>query len=359
MFGNWKRFAAVIGIGALLVVCASQASAKEKRIMIKLQTAYAQALPALGECLPFFKEFVESACPETMKVKIYEPGKLVPTFEIHQAVSSGKVDAGYLAPVYVAGKVPAAELFTYIPFGCDAPAYLGWIYHGNGLDLYQQTYDRAGYALKVFPFAFLAPETGGWYKKPINSAEDLKGLKLRWPGMGGKVLQKLGASISMIPGGEIFPSLEKGAIEGTEFSNPAIDAMLGFHKIAKYNYFPGWHQPVTHLELILNKDVWEAMSERQQAVWKMATYAVNTYTLSRSTALQGPAFTENADKHGVKNKEWSEDMLQAFEEAWLEVIDEEASKDDMLKKVWEDYQAYMEDYRPWAGVAYLPREKNE
>lgn len=348
------------GLVMLASFCmASQAMAEEKRILIKLQTAFSEALPALGECLPVFKNFVESASQNTMKVKIYEPGKLVPSFEIHGAVSSGKVDAGYTATVYVAGKVPAAELFTYIPFGCDAPAYLGWLYHGGGLELYQETYDQARYNLKPFPFAFLAPETGGWYKKPINSMEDLQGLKLRWPGMGGKVLQRLGASISMIPSGEIFPSLEKGAIEGTEFSNPAIDAKLGFHKIAKYNYFPGWHQPVTHLELILNKDVWKQMSDRQKVVWEMAAKAVNTYTLSRSTALQGPAVQENAEKHGVKNKVWSDEMLEAFRQAWQEVIKEETAKDAMLKKVWQDYQDYMEDYTAYSSKAYLPRPGTE
>jgi TRAP-type mannitol/chloroaromatic compound transport system substrate-binding protein len=352
-----RRNIALILCGLLLTVFtfSGTAFAKENRIMIKLQTAYSQALPALGECLPLFKEYVETACPDTMKVKIYEPGKLVPTFQIHEAVSSGKIDAGYLAPVYLAGKVPALELFTYIPFGCDGPAYLGWLHHGGGMELYQKSYDEAGYSIKPFPFAFLAPETGGWYKKEINSVEDLKGLKLRWPGLGGKVLQELGASISMIPGSEIFSALEKGAIEGTEFSNPAIDAMLGFHKVAKYNYFPGWHQPVTHLELVLNKDVWNKMSQRQKAVWEMACQAVTTYTLSRSTAIQGKAVKENARKQGVKNKQWPKDMLETFHKTWLEVIDEETDKHPMLKKVWNSYQDYIGDYSPWACMAYLPK----
>lgn len=251
------------------------ASADEKKVLLKIPTAFSTSLPTLGECMPFFKEYVEAASENTIRVKIYEPGKLMPAFEIHDAVSTGKVNAGYTAPVYLAGKVKTTELFTYIPFGAALPAYLGWFYHGNGKQLYQEMYDQAGYNLKAFPFCFLAPETGGWFRKPIDSPEDLKGLNIRWPGLGGKVLQKLGASVSLIPGGEIFPALEKGALDGTEFSVPAIDTKLGFYKVAKYNYFPGWHQPATHLELILNKDTWNEMSPRQQAVMELATRAVN------------------------------------------------------------------------------------
>lgn len=330
----------------------------EKKMIIKLQSAYAEVLPALGEAMPLFKKWVEEASEGTLMVKIYAPGKLVPTFEIHDAVSTGKIDAGYTAPVYLAGKLPATELFTYIPFGCDAPAYIGWYYSGNGMKLYQEMYDQAGFNIKAFLFTLLAPETGGWFRKAINSPKDIRGLRIRWPGLGGKVWQELGASVSLIPGGEIFPALEKGAIDGTEFSCPAIDAMLGFYKVAKYNYFPGWHQPVTHLELLLNKDTWNAMSPRQKAVMELAVRAVTTYTLGRSTAVQGKAIVDNAS-HGVNNKVYSQELLDLFQNTWNRVITEAAAKDPFLKKVWDDYQAYIAEVNPWAAIAYLPRPKAE
>ncbi len=326
----------------------------EKKMIIKLQSAYAEVLPALGEALPFFKKLVEEASEGTLMIKIYAPGKLVPTFEIHEAVSTGKIDAGYTAPVYLAGKVPATELFTYIPFGCDAPAYIGWFYSGNGMKLYQEMYDQAGLNIKPFLFTLLAPETGGWFNKAIETPKDIKGVRIRWPGLGGKVWQELGASVSLIPGGEIFPSLEKGAIDGTEFSCPAIDAVLGFHKVAKYNYFPGWHQPATNLELVLNKDTWNAMSPRQKAVMELAVRAVTTYTLGRSTAVQGKAVVDNAKK-GVENRVYSPKLLDLMQNTWLEVIEEAGEKDAMLKKVWEDYQSYMDEYKPYGCMAYLPR----
>jgi TRAP-type mannitol/chloroaromatic compound transport system substrate-binding protein len=360
--GTLRRLAFVtlflfIGLSLVSPAGASEkkdAAQAESKVVLRLQSAFAAALPALGECLPFFKEHVEAASGGTIEVKYFDPGKLVPPFEIHDAVSSGKIEAGYTAPVYLAGKLPSTELFTYIPFGCDIPAYMGWFYSGNGMKLYQEAYDNAGYKVKAFLFTLLAPETGGWFRKPINKPEDLKGLAIRYPGLPGKVLQKLGASISLIPGGEIFQALEKGAIEGTEFSNPAIDAKLGFHKVAKYNYFPGWHQPATHLELLINKDVWEKMSQRQKAVIELAVRAVTTFTVARSTAIQGAAIMENA-KHGVNNSVFSKEMLDLFQKTWQQVIEEETAKDAMLKKIWEDYKAYEASYVPWACMAYLPR----
>jgi TRAP-type mannitol/chloroaromatic compound transport system substrate-binding protein len=345
----------VLTVCVILVLGLAATASAEKKIMMKITTAFSTALPTLGECMPFFKEYVEAASENTIRIKIYEPGKLMPAFEIHDAVSTGKVDAGYTAPVYLSGKVRATELFTYIPFGVALPAYLGWFYHGNGQKLYQEMYEQAGYNIKAFPFCFLAPETGGWFSKPIEKPEDLKGVRVRWPGIGGKVLARLGASVSMIPGGEIFPALEKGAIDGTEFSVPAIDTKLGFYKVAKYNYFPGWHQPATHLELVLNKDTWNEMSPRQKAVMELAARAVNVYTLSRSTYQQGPVVAENAEKHGVHNEVYSDELLALFKKTWDEVIAEESEKDPFLKKVWDDYKAYEASYKPWGCIAHLPR----
>lgn len=331
------------------------ALADEKKIILNLPIAFSTALPTLGDSVPFFKEWVEKASEGTLMVKIYEPGKLVPAFEIHDAVSTNKVNAGYTASGYAVGKMKAAEFFTAVPFGPDLPAYLGWFYHGNGAKLYQEMYDRAGYNIKPFPFTFLAPETAGWFRKPINKPEDLKGVRIRFFGLGGKVLSKLGCSVSTIPGGEIFPALEKGALDATEFSVPAIDTKLGFYKVAKYNYFPSWHQPATHLELILNKDVWNGMSPRQKAVMELATRAVNLYSISKSTAEQGVVVTENAQKHGTINAKWSPELLALFQKTWKEVVEEEAAGDAFFKKVWEDMKAYMKETSSYECLAYLPR----
>ena len=350
-----KPVAILLILGVALTFAAGQALAEEKKILLKVPIAFSTALPTLGDCMPFFKEYVEKASQGTIQVKIYEPGKLLPALEIHDAVSTGKVNAGYTAPGYAAGKMKAAEFFTAVPFGPDLPAYLGWFYFGNGNKLYQEMYDQAKYNIKPFPFCFLAPETAGWYRKPIEKAEDLKGLKIRFFGLGGKVLSKLGASVTLVAGGEIFPSLEKGALDATEFSVPAIDTKLGFYKVAKYNYFPSWHQPATHLEFLLNKDTWNSMSPRQQGVMELATRAVNLYTISKSTAEQGKVVKENALKHGTINAKWNDEMLKLYRETWLQVVEEEAAKDEFFKKVWEDLKAYMSDIAAYECVAHLPR----
>jgi TRAP-type mannitol/chloroaromatic compound transport system substrate-binding protein len=353
-----KGIVVALACVCVLVIAAANAAAQQKaaeqKIVLRVQSAFAAVLPALGECLPFFKEYVDAASDGSIEVKYFDPGKLVPAFEIHDAVSTGKIEAGYTAPVYLAGKLPATELFTYIPFGVDAPAYLGWFYSGNGMKLYQEAYDSAGYNLKAFVFTMLAPETAGWFRKAIDKQEDLKGMAIRYPGLPGKVLQKLGASISMVPGSEIYQSLEKGAIDGTEFSNPAIDQKLGFFKVAKYNYFPGWHQPATNLELVINKDTWNKMSPRQKAVIELAVRAVTTFTLARSSAVQGAAILENA-KNGVTNAVFSKELLDLFRKTWNEVIAEETAKDPMLKKIWDDYKSYEASYNPWACIGYLTK----
>lgn len=353
-----KRFAhrwtAWLVCAACVVALATWAHAEEKKVVLKVPTAFSTNLPTLGDSLLFFKDYVEKASGGSIEVKIFEPGKLIPPFEILDAVSSGKVNAGYWASGYATGKIKASELFTAIPFGQSLPYYLGWIYFGNGGKLYQEMYDTAGYQVKVFPFCFLAPETAGWFRKEIKKPEDLKGLNIRFFGLGGKVLSKLGASVTTIPGGEIFPALEKGALDATEFSVPAIDTKLGFQKVAKYNYFPSWHQPATHLELLINKETWNAMSPQQQAILELATRAVNLYSLAKSHAEQGPVVAENVTKYGTENKTWSPEMLELFRKTWNEVVEEEANSDAFFKKVWEDYKAFMATSNPYECMAHLP-----
>ncbi len=352
-----KVVLAVLAITFMVLSTSAWAANKEKKILLKIPVAFSTTLPTLGDVVPTFKEYLESASGGSIKVKIYEPGKLMPAFEILDAVSTGKVNAGYTASGYAVGKIPAASFYTAIPFGQSLPYYISWMYYGNGGKLYQEMYDQAGYNVKVFPFCFLAPETAGWFRKEISSPEDLKGVKIRFFGLGGKVLSKLGASVTTIPGGEIFPALEKGALDATEFSTPAIDTRVGFYKVAKYNYFPSWHQPSTHLEFLINKDTWDSMSPQQKAIMEISTRAINLYSMSKSHGEQGQVVRENVEKHGTQNRQWSPEMLKLFEDTWHEVVEEEASQDAFFKKVWEDYKAFTEQCKPYESIAHLPRPK--
>lgn len=356
-----KRVAFVVSMVVLLTVSIGFVPgdvAAENKILLKVPMAYPSKLPGLGTTIHWMAERVELLSGGTMKIKIYEPGKLIPPFEMLDAVHAGKVNACYGVSGYWSGKFPAADFFTAVPFGPEATEYLAWIYYGNGMKLWQEMYDSNGMNVKALLCGVLPPETSGWYVKEIKSVEDYKGLPIRFFGLGGKVLQKLGASVTLLPGGEVFPALEKRAIEGAEFSMPAIDSKLGFYKVAKFNYFPGWHQQATLFELLINKEVWEnKMSDQQRSLIETLCMASTLNTMAWTESIQYQVMMENESKHGVKNHYWSDDMLAQFKTAWSEVAEEEAAKDAYFKKVWEDIQAFRADYKIWKDYGFLPRPK--
>ena len=322
--------------------------------LLKTPIAFATNLPALGTPIVFVADQLEKVSGGEVEMKVYEPGKLVPPLEILDAVSSGKANSGYTTAGYWIGKIPAAALFSAVPFGPEALEYMAWLYHGNGRELYQEMYDQAGYHVHVIPCAVISPETSGWFKEEITSADQLKGLNIRFFGLGGKVMEKLGANPSLLPGGEIFGALEKGQIDATEFSMPAIDERLGFYKIVKNNYFPGWHQQATVFELMINKEFWEALSERQRAVIELVCMASMTNSVAEAEAVQGEALTRQRDENGVHLRYWSDEMLETYRGAWAEVLEEQQG-DPMFKKVWDDLSAFRESYDLWEKHAFLPR----
>ena len=271
-------------------------------------------------------------------------------------MSTGKINSGYTTAGYWAGKIPAAPLFSAVPFGPEAGEYMAWIYYGNGLSLYQEMYDQAGYNVHVIPCAIIAPETSGWFANEINSPADLEGLKMRFFGLGGKVMQKLGVATSLLPGGEIFPALEKGAIDATEFSMPAIDARLGFHKLVKFNYFPGWHQQATLFELIVNKDVWAEVNDTHKAIIENACKASMTDSFAEGEAIQHDVLIDNVENNGVTIKQWSDEMLETYRTIWEEVAAEESANDEFFAKVLADMNEFRDGYQLWKRNAFLPRQ---
>lgn len=349
-----KKLLTALAVASTLAVTSGVLAAD--KLLLKTPIAFSTALPGLGSPIPRVAEQIKVMSGGSIKMKVYEPGKLVPPFEILEAVSSGKINSGYTTAGYWAGKIPASPLFSAVPFGPEAGEYMAWMYYGNGLKLYQEMYDQAGFNVHVMPCAIIAPETSGWFAKEINSPEDLKGLKMRFFGLGGKVMQKLGVATSLLPGGEIFPALEKGAIDATEFSMPAIDARLGFHKLVKYNYFPGWHQQATVFELLINKVVWEKSSDQHKAIIENACKASMTDSFAEGEAIQHDVMKDNVENKGVIMKQWSPEMLDIFRATWAEVAAEEAGKDAFFKTVLDDMTAFRDGYSIWKENAFLPRK---
>lgn len=348
-----KTLTSLAVAASLLTAPAAMAADK---ILLKTPIAFSTSLPGLGSPIPRVAEQLDLMSGGTLKMKVYEPGKLVKPFEILDAVSSGKINSGYTTAGYWAGKIPAAPLFSAVPFGPEAGEYMAWLYYGNGMSLYQEMYDQAGYNVHVLPCAIIAPETSGWFAKEIISPSDLEGLKMRFFGLGGKVMQKLGVATSLLPGGEIFPALEKGAIDATEFSMPAIDARLGFHKLVKFNYFPGWHQQATIFELMINKDVWNEASDQHKAIIENACKASMTDSFAEGEAIQHAALIDNIENNGVQIKQWNDEMLSTFRATWEEVAKEEAANDAFFAKVYEDLSSFRDGYSVWKENAFLPRK---
>jgi len=333
--------------------------AAAKKVLLKTQAMFSLSMPLLGKPLVWFSDMMEKTSSGEIVFKLYDPGKLVPVTEILEAVSKGHIQAGYAAPAFWMGKVPAAPIFGSVPFGPEGPEYLAWRFKGNGLKLWQEAYDTAGFNVKVFPVILCPPETSGWFAREIKTPKDFKGVKMRFYGLGGSVIEKLGASATMLPPAEIFPSLEKGAIDAAEFSSPYVDVSQGFYKVVKYNYFPGWHQQTSIHELTINKDVWNSMTDTQRAQIEMGVRASLLETQAIGEGSQGAVIKENAEKRGVNNMYWSDEMLAAFQQAWEEVAIEQSAKDAMFKKTWEDLQAFRAEYKIYSDLGFLPRGKDK
>lgn len=344
--------AVLAGVAATAIMPAQAAD----KMLLKTPIAFGSHLPALGTPIVWVADQLKLVTDGKMKMKIYEPGKLVSPPEILDAVSSGKVNSGYATAGYWQGKMPAAAIFSAVPFGPEAGEYMAWMYYGNGLKLYQEMYDTSGFNVKVIPCAIISPETSGWFNKEINTPDDLKGLNMRFFGLGASVMEKMGVSTSQLPGGEIFGALEKGAIDASEFSQPAIDQRLGFHKIMKYNYFPGWHQQATIFELLVNKDAWGKMSAGQQATIENTCKASMTNAIAEGEAMQFPVMAK-AKENGVEIRYWNDTMLAAFEEKWGEVVAEKSAADPFFKKVWDDLDTFRTGYNLWESNAFLPRSR--
>lgn len=346
-----KRFAFL-----LLLVAGVCGAAEAKPLLLKVPVYVGTHLKGLGSTPKWLAEKINIAGKGVLKIKLYEPGRLIPPKEILGAVDAGQVNAGFTTPGFNTGVLGnKASIFSAVPFGPDAPEFLAWIHYGGGRELWQKMYDDKGIRVHAIPCGILAPETSGWFPRPIDKPQDLDGLTMRFFGLGALVMEKLGVSTSLLPGKEIFPALEKHAIDATEFSMPAIDEGLGLHKVLKYNYYPGWHQPATLLELLVNKATWQGMNAQQQTLLEMGCKAATLDGFALGEAIQFPVMKRNRDQRGVQNRYWSEQMLGLFRAKWDEVVTEESAKDPEFARIWTALRAFRDDYAIWSEWAFLPR----
>ncbi|AKH21848.1 TRAP transporter substrate-binding protein [Sedimenticola thiotaurini] len=340
---------ALVGAGLVLTTAAQAA----ENVRWKVPVAFGTNLPALGDNITYVADALKAASGGTVQFKVFEPGKLVPPFSITDAVKDNKVQAGYTWVGYDQGRIPSSPLFAARPFGMEPWEYTAWWYEGGGKALGEEVYGEHG----VHPIlcGIIGPETAGWFRNEIKTLDDLQGLKIRFAGLGGRVLQKLGASVTMLPGGEIFQALEKGAIDASEFSMPAIDQKLGFDRVVKFNYFPGWHQTYTAFHLLVNRGVWEKLEDSNRALIDMACTAGVMRNLSKGEAIQGKII-DNFKASGVTATRLPEDLLRELQKVTQQVMQEESGKDALFKKVYDSQEAFSEGYKSWKSLGYLPRD---
>jgi len=321
------------------------------QLNLNLASVYPTSLTLVGTATHKLSDKIKRASGGKINIKVYEPGALVPGLESIQAVSKGSVDLAWSSPGFYAGTDSAFNMFSTVPFGPAIPEYLAWMHHGGGMELMNEMFDKHG----IHPIlcGIHPPEASGWFRKEIKTVGDLKGLKMRFFGFGAKVMEKLGVSTQLLAPGDIFQALQLGTIDATEFSMPTLDEKLSFYQVAKYYYFPGWHQQASILVLFVNKNKWQAMGDQQQAIIELACGDMVRDIVSEGEATQWRAMKEMRDKHGVKIMRWSPEIMQAYEKAWKEVVEEESAANPNFKKVYESYSQFRENYSLWREYGYL------
>lgn len=331
--------------GALLGATMLSAPAGAADMSIDVQSAWPLTLPASGQNAQHFADKINEISGGALEVDLYGAGKLVPSLQIFDAVQQGTLDAGYTSPLYVAGRFPAVQLFGGVPFGPNAMDYVGWIYNGGGLEIWREIYEAQG--VVTVPCGVMDSEAGGWYTFEIDSVDAMQGKKIRFAGLAGEVMKKMGASIVLLAGGDIYPNLERGVIDGTEFSMPAIDVAMGFEDVADYYYLPGWHQPAAFNELIINKRKWDSMTEAQQGQIEEVCRETNMWSLT-STAMGNAEAITKFEEAGTQIKSFPPEVLAAFEEATDEVMQEQAAADEDFARTLESLESFRASVEIWS-----------
>ena len=331
----------------------SNAQTVERRISWRLPISFQTTMPVLGDNPIYVTEMIRKSSGGAVDIRIFEPGEIVPAFSITDAVRDGKVEAGYSWLGYDQGKIPASTLIAAVPFGMEPWEFAGWWFDAGGRELGQALY--AQHNMHAIFCGLTGPETAGWFREPIKSLADMEGLKIRFAGLGGKVIERIGASVTMLPGGEIFQALEKGAIDATEYALPIVDQSLGFNRVATYNYYPGWHQPSTASHMVINTDVWNGTSKADQKLIEMGCTAGVIRNLARSEALQGKVIA-GFPSIGVTADTLPTEILRELERVTERVLEEEAAKDEDFATILRSQRAYRAEYAHWKALAYLPRD---
>jgi TRAP-type mannitol/chloroaromatic compound transport system substrate-binding protein len=348
-----RQFVGSLAAAASLAACAKQeddcegapASAQfSESFEWSVATSWPPRFPGLGIAVNNLTDRIERASGGRLKIKVYAAGELVPAFEAFDAASRGVVEMGHDAAYYHKGKVPAAQFMTAIPFGMTYMEMNAWLYYGGGLELWRELYEP--FNLVPFPCGNTGVQMGGWFNKEINSIDDLKGLKMRIPGLGGEVIRRAGGTPVTLPGSEIFTSLQTGAIDATEWVGPYNDVAFGLHKAAKYYYYPGWQEPAPALQCYVNRAAWDSLPPDLQAIIEISCQAITTdmqaeYAYGNAVALQQLMNDPNVDL-----RPFPDEVLQFLKSKAEEIVAEMAEEDPMVARIHASWSSFLEKSIP-------------
>ena len=345
------KAAAAIGTGVATAAAASfPAPAVAQGVRrLNMVTAWPPKTPGLGTSAERMARRITTASGGKLQVQVFGAGELVPAFEAFDAVSGGTADLYHAAEYYWQGKSRAFPLFTAVPFGLTGPETYAWIHYGGGQALWDEL--AAQFGVKPFLSAASGVQMGGWLNKEINTLDDLKGLKFRMPGIGGEVLRRLGVLVVNVPGGEIFPAMDSGAIDGTELVGPWIDLAFGLYKVAQYYYWPGFHEPGACTSVGVNLDVWESLTKEQQLIVQMTVEAESTIQTAEYSARNAGTLPVLLAEHGVKLRKYSDELMMEFGRTSGEVVSEIGDSDPFTKRVYESFIAFRQEAIEWSRVS--------
>lgn len=350
-----RDFLAGAGAAATLTACSpapetsSAAARSDERFDWRIVTTWAPNFPGLGTSVNALVRRIEQMSAGRLRIRVYAAGELIPAFEVFDAVSRGTAEMGHSASYYWRGQVEAAQFFASIPFGLTAHEMNGWLYYGGGLELWREVYEP--FNLVPFPVGNTGVQTGGWFNRRIDSVADLRGLKMRIPGIGGEVLRLAGGTPVNLPGGDIFTALQTGAIDAAEWVGPYNDVATGLHQAARYYYYPGWQEPGPTLECLVNRQAWERLPDDLKAIVEVACQAMNLDMTAEFMTRNAQSLVQLDADESVEVLPFPQPVLAELERLTLQVVDALAARDPVAAKVWTSYRAFLQQSQRWQQIS--------
>nr|WP_210397355.1 TRAP transporter substrate-binding protein [Motiliproteus sediminis] len=343
-------------LGACSGERAGTANGQQRREVIDwtMVTTWPKNFPGLGTGANFLAQLINDMSGGRLRVKVYGANERVAPLEAFDTVARGDAQMGHGAAYYWREKSRAASFFAAVPFGLTAQEMNAWLYHGGGMALWREVY--APFGLIPFAAGNTGVQMGGWFNREINRIDDLIGLKMRIPGLGGEVLKRAGGEPVLLPGGEIFPALQSGAIDASEWVGPYNDLAFGLHKAAKYYYSPGWHEPGTTLECFINQQAFDALPTELQRIVEAACRVANQDMLANFTARNNAALKQLVDEQRVELRQFPDEVLAYLRRLSDEVVAAEGAADPQAAKVYESFSRFRAQASSWHALseqAYL------